>query len=144
MQFFRLKRCMYVMERHSLNDKAVVGKFNEDCQEKSMAISLLYHFYTLMLIYSISSLQWYYLILSSFILFPLIISQMPNCSYWFWQDHWFFALHFESNPVPPTTSQLSLISNLLVEKCNYQFLICICHWETREFKVKEGNLTFKL
>lgn len=45
------------MERHGLNDKAVVGKYNEDCQEKSMAMSLFYHCYTLMLIYSISSLQ---------------------------------------------------------------------------------------
>lgn len=74
---------MYIMERQGLNDKAVFGKFNEDCKAKSMAISLLYHFYTLTLIYSISSLQWYYLILSSFILFPLTIPQTPNCSYWF-------------------------------------------------------------
>lgn len=74
---------MCIMEKQGLNGKAVFGKSNEDYKEKIMAISLLYHFYTLTLIYSISSLQWYYLILSSFIFFLLTIQQTPNCSYWF-------------------------------------------------------------
>jgi len=44
------------------------------------------------------------------------------------------SLPFISNPCLSTiglrTSQLTLIFNLLIEKCGYKLLICVCHWET--------------
>lgn len=35
---------MYIMGRHGLNNKAVFGKFNEDREDKRVAISQFYKF----------------------------------------------------------------------------------------------------
>lgn len=58
-----------------------------------------------------------------------------------------YSLYFIFNPcssaVGLQTSQLTLISSLLAEKCGYQHLICVYHWEADSKQYVQGNWKWK-